>query len=422
MPARRSAAVAAVPPPERRAIDLALQGGGSHGAFTWGVLDRLLEEPWLQFDGVSGTSAGALNAAVLATGLAQGGPGGGRAQAQAALRAFWEDVAAGGACFGSAHGGAFGPAAPKLPSWPAWPGLPAGAFEWNPVGQWMAEFTRLFSPYQFNPLDINPLRDIVRRHVDIEAVKRGALTVFVNATAVRSGRPRIFHRGDLSHDALLASACLPQLFRAVDIPGEGGGEPEPYWDGGYSGNPALWPLIYETEALDLVLVKIDPLARPGTPDTPLEIHDRVNEITFNAGLASEMRAIAFVQKLHREGRIETGHYKNLRLHMVADEAAMAALPPSSKLDTGRPFLHQLHALGRRTAEHWLATDAKELGRSSTLDVRRVFLGEPAGAPGEPLVRPRRVSRRATPQGTARAPGAAARPGSAPRRRGRGAQP
>ncbi len=374
MPAhpRRSAA------PTRRSIDLALQGGGSHGAFTWGVLDRLLEEPWLHFDGVSGTSAGALNAAVLATGLAQGGPAGGRVKARAALRAFWEDVAAGGACFGSTHGGALALAAPNLPAWPSlpsWPGLPATPFEWNPLGQWMAEFTRLFSPYQFNPLDINPLRDIVRRHVDIEAVKHGTLSVFVNATAVRSGRPRIFHRGDLSHDALLASACLPQLFRAVDIPGAGGGEPEPYWDGGYSGNPALWPLIYETAALDLVLVKIDPLARPGTPDTPLEIHDRVNEITFNAGLASEMRAIAFVQKLHRERRIDTGHYKNLRLHMVADEAAMAALAPSSKLDTSLAFLHGLHSLGRRTADAWLAGEARQLGRRSTLDVRRVFLGE-----------------------------------------------
>lgn len=413
MPSRRPATAASA----RHAIDLALQGGGSHGAFTWGVLDRLLEESWLHFDGVSGTSAGALNAAVLATGLARGGPGGGRARAQAVLRAFWEDVATGGACFGSEHGGTFGAASAALPAWSAWPawsGLPAGAIEWNPVSRWMAEFTRLFSPYQFNPLDINPLRDIVRRHVDIEAVKHGTLSVFVNATAVRSGRPRIFHRGDLSHDALLASACLPQLFRAVDIPGAGGGEPEPYWDGGYSGNPALWPLIYETAALDLVLVKIDPLARPGTPDTPLEIHDRVNEITFNAGLASEMRAIAFVQKLHREGRIDSGQYKNLRLHMVADEAAMAALPPSSKLDTSRAFVHELHALGRRTAERWLATDAKELGRRSTLDVRQVFLGESADAPGEPPAPARHSAGRRSP--------AAVKPISAPRRRGRSTQP
>ena len=364
----------------RRSIDLALQGGGSHGAFTWGVLDRLLDESWLHFDGVSGTSAGALNAAVLAGGLAAGG----RPRAQAALREFWDDVATHGACFGSAHGGALTPVLPAAAQLPAWPGQPAGWPEWNPLGQWMAEFSRLFSPYQFNPLDINPLRDLVRRHVDIAAVKRGELPIFVNATAVRSGRPRIFDRSDLSHDALLASACLPQLFRAVDIAGPAG--PEPYWDGGYSGNPALWPLIYATPALDIVLVKIDPIARPGTPDTPLEIHDRVNEITFNAGLASEMRAIAFVQKLHRERRIDTGAYKKLRLHMVADDAAMAALPPSSKLDTSRRFLHELHGLGRGAAEDWLAGDAKQLGRRSTLDLRHVFLGEPARA--EPVV-PRR---------------------------------
>jgi len=352
-----------MPAPPHRSIDLALQGGGSHGAFTWGVLDRLLEEPWLHFDGVSGTSAGALNAAVLATGLASAKGGttsrAARTRARAALRAFWEDVATSSACFGAAPD-------PRAFTTPAW----------NPFAPWLALFTQWLSPYQFNPLDLNPLRDIVRRHVDIAAVKGGALSVFVNATAVKSGRPRIFDRRDLSHEALLASACLPQLFRAVELD-DGRGSTEAYWDGGYSGNPALWPLIYETEALDLVLVKIDPLARPGVPDTALEIHDRINEITFNAGLASEMRAIAFVQKLHGEGRIDASGYKNLRLHMVADEAAMAALPPSSKLDTSRPLLEQLHALGRRTAEAWLAGDAKELGRRSTLDIRRVFLGEAA---------------------------------------------
>jgi NTE family protein len=340
----------------RQSIDLALQGGGSHGAFTWGVLDRLLDEAWLTFDGVSGTSAGALNAAVLASGLAQGGAaGGGRAAAQTALRAFWDDVAQTGAPFGSAPRDITGKA--------------------SAMGAWLDVFTQNFSPYQFNPFDINPLRDIVRRHVDIEAVRAGELSVFVNATAVRSGRPRIFDRSDLSHDALLASACLPQLFRAVEIDGPDG--PEPYWDGGYSGNPALWPLIYHTEALDLVLVKIDPLVRLGTPDTPHEIHDRINEITFNAGLVSEMRAIAFVQKLHLEGRIDGGNYKNLRLHMVADEAAMQGFDATSKLETSAGSLRELHRLGHAAAERWLAGDAKELGRSSTLDLRRIFLGEPA---------------------------------------------
>jgi NTE family protein len=350
-----------------RAIDLALQGGGSHGAFTWGVLDRLLEEPWLEFDGASGTSAGALNAAVLASGLARGGRNG----ARDALAAFWNDVATRGGCFGNGFGGfgGFGGLGDTTP------GAGGGWLPWNPVIWWWNEFTRLASPYQFNPLDINPLREVVRKHVDLGALRRGKLSVFVNATSVHTGRPRIFRREDLSHEALLASACLPQLFRAVEIGGV------PYWDGGYSGNPALWPLIYETASLDLVLVKIDPLERTATPDTPLEIADRLNEITFNAGLASEMRAVAFVHKLHAEGRIDSGQYKNLRLHMVADDGAMLRYPASSKLDTSAALLREMHRLGRAAAERWLAADAPHLGKRSTLDVRRVFLGEPARAAG-----------------------------------------
>ena len=361
MPTRRAT-------PKPQSIDLALQGGGSHGAFTWGVLDRLLEEPWLRLDGVSGTSAGALNAAVLATGLAKGG----RAGAQAALRAFWEGVAGSGGCFGNGGGAMAAASTHAFPAWP--PGFGGGfdaAMTWNPMAAWLAEFTRLFSPYQFNPFDINPLRELVQRHVDIAAVRGAEVSVFVNATAVQSGRPRIFDRNDLTYDALLASSCLPQLFRAVVIDGE------PYWDGGYSGNPALWPLIYETAALDLVLVKIDPLVRPGTPDTAQEIRDRLNEINFNATLAGEMRAIAFVQRLHEEGRLDSGQYKNLRLHMVADDSVFEPLDAGSKLDTQLAFLLDLHDKGRAAAARWLAADAKELGQRSTLDVRRVFLGEGA---------------------------------------------
>ncbi|MFO1268626.1 MAG: patatin-like phospholipase family protein [Rubrivivax sp.] len=389
-------------------IDLALQGGGSHGAFTWGVLDRLLEEPWLAFDGVSGTSAGALNAAVLATGMAAGG----RPRAQAALREFWEDVAAAGAPFGSAQGGLLAPL-PLLPG-VGLPGFPP--FGREALAQWMAELTRYASPYQFNPLDINPLRQIVRRHVDIAAVSRGKLAVFVNATAVTTGRPRIFRREDLSHDALLASACLPQLFRAVEIDGV------PYWDGGYSGNPALWPLIYETPALDIVLVKIDPLERAGTPDTPLEIQDRINEINFNSGLVGEMRAIAFVQKLHREGRVRRGEYKDLRMHMVADETAMTAMTASSKLDTGIAFLRELHDQGHAAATAWLKRDARWLGRRSTLDVRRTFLGEDgAEAPAVNVARKAvgKAAAKGAAKGTQKGPQTAARrPRSAPRRRAR----
>jgi NTE family protein len=355
MPSRRKPTA----PPQTVALDLALQGGGSHGAFTWGVLDRLLEDDTLRFDGVSGTSAGALNAAVLATGWAEGG----RAGAQAALRAFWMDVAAQqsplGGCFG-AQAGAAAPAA-------AWPGLSAYNLDKNPFYAWSQQFTRWFSPYQFNPLGSNPLRAVVERHVHPQALTRGELKLFITATSVRTGQPRVFDAKDLSVDALLASACLPQLFRAVEIDGE------PYWDGGYSGNPALWPLVYNTAALDVLLVQINPLYRPETPHTPDEIADRINEITFNAGLVSEVRAIAFVQKLIDEGRVAPGEYKNLRLHMVSEEAGLAPLHASSKLNTERSFLEALHALGHAAADRWLLAHRRNVGLKSTLDLRSTFL-------------------------------------------------
>lgn len=329
-------------------LDLALQGGGSHGAFTWGVLDRLLDDEGLQLDGVSGTSAGALNAAVLATGYAQGG----RSAAQAALRAFWLDVSAQPSAFGGL---------------PSMPGLAGFNLDGNPLYAWAQQWQRLFSPYQFNPLGNNPLRALLQRHVQPQVLRQGALKLFITATSVRSGQPRVFDCHDLSIDALLASACLPQLFRAVEIDGE------PYWDGGYSGNPALWPLIYETRSLDLLLVQINPLDRPGTPDTPAEIADRINEITFNAGLVGELRAIAFVQKLVQQGAVHPGAYKNLRLHRVADEAGLSPLHASSKLNTSRAFLEALHALGHAAADRWLHEHRSDIGVRSTLDVRQSFL-------------------------------------------------
>ena len=338
-------------------IDLALQGGGSHGAFTWGVLDRLLDDDTLGIAGLSGTSAGALNAAVLATGWAEGG----RAGAQAALRAFWLDVASQHTRVGAGFGGCFG-------AWPgATPGLANYNLESNPFYAWTTQLTRWFSPYQFNPLGDNPLRRVLARHVKPQVLTHGPLALFITATSVRTGQPRVFDKHDLSIDALLASACLPQIFRAVEIDGE------PYWDGGYSGNPSLWPLVYNTDALDVVLVKINPLLRPDTPNTPEEIADRVNEITFNAGLVSEMRAIAFVQKLIDDGHLLARNYKNLRLHMVADDAGLAPLHASSKLNTDRNFLEALHALGRAAAERWLQAHRADVGVRATLDLRSTFL-------------------------------------------------
>ena len=368
---RKSGAAPVAPPVS---IDLALQGGGSHGAFTWGVLDAWLEDGRLRFDGVSGTSAGAMNAAVLATGLARGGP----PEARRALRAFWSEVGGTPVCFAGA----------AKPSTPGWLGAPWPAFAFNPHN-WPAyglveAWTRLFSPAQLNPLNLNPLRAILQRHVDVALLHSGELQVFVTATAVRTGQSRVFTGADLSIDALLASACLPQLFQPVEIDGE------PYWDGGYSGNPALWPLIYGTQAEDVLLVQINPLRREDVPRSALDIADRINEITFNASLVSEMRAIAFVQRLVREKRVERSHYKDLRLHRIADEVGLQAYGASSKLNSDPRLLEGLFGLGRQAAQAWLVAHLAAVGQHGTVDVGEVFLAprDPQGdAPAPPSLTP-----------------------------------
>ncbi|HEX7383274.1 MAG TPA: patatin-like phospholipase family protein [Burkholderiaceae bacterium] len=328
-------------------IDLALQGGGSHGAFTWGVLDRLLEDETLDFAGVSGTSAGAINAAVMACGFARGG----RAGARAALDAFWRDTARTGSPFApvDARGaGAFG-------------------LENLPGYQWVNSFWQSFSPYQFNPLNLNPLKDLLRRHVDTGSLRGGPMRLFITATSVETGRARVYTHADLSLDALAASACLPHLFQAIEIDGE------PYWDGGYTGNPALYPLIYDTETLDLLLVRINPLVRKGTPRNNVEIMDRLAEITFNASLIGELRAIAFVARLMREGRLDPGHYRSLRMHMIADDAELAPLGAASKMNTTLPFLERLFGFGREAASKWLRAHRADIGVRPTLDIEREFL-------------------------------------------------
>jgi len=340
-------------------VNLALQGGGSHGAFTWGVLDRLLEDESLAFAAVSGTSAGALNAGVLATGFARGG----RAGARAALAAFWRDVSSSGQTFS--------------PFSLSQPGAAASGYNFDkqPAYQWLNGFFRTFSPYEFNPLNLNPLREIARRHVDEAALRRCEIPLFITATSVRTGQARVFTGTELSIDALLASACLPFLFQAVEIGGE------PYWDGGYTGNPAIYPLIYHSDALDFLLVKINPLQREGTPMRSVEIIDRLSEVTFNASLVAELRAIAFVSRLVREGRLDPGQYKDLRLHMIADDEGLAPFNASSKLNTDAAFLDGLHALGRRAADGWLAAHREDLGVRATLDVEATFLSRPGGGLG-----------------------------------------
>jgi len=340
-------------PPTARPLDLALQGGGSHGAFTWGVLDRLLEDTSIEFSAISGTSAGALNAAVLASGHGRGG----REGARTALRAFWTDVSRAGAVFSplvkvqnDLAGNAFG-------------------FGQLPGMQWMNSFIHSLSPYDFNPLNLNPLRDVLHRHVDAHALQHCGIKVFVTATQVHTGQARMFTGTELGIDALLASACLPFLYQAVVIDGE------PYWDGGYTGNPALFPLIYDSGSLDLLLVRINPLRRDDTPRNSMDILDRLSEITFNASLIGEMRAINFVSRLLRDRKLDPGHYKDLRMHMVADDAHLAPLGVNSKFTTDMPFLESLFTVGRNAATAWLHQHSKDVGVRSTLDIAATFLGQ-----------------------------------------------
>lgn len=347
----------------RPRINLALQGGGSHGAFTWGVLDRLLEDDGLDPAGMSGTSAGALNGAVMLTGYVHGLQDGdvarARRQAQVALHDFWRDV--------SQHGPLFSPLSIQ-PN-----GLLKTEFNFDqfPAYQWLNMFMRSFSPYEFNPLNLNPLREVLRRHVDVPALHDGCLRsgipLFVTATSVHTGQARVFTARELSLDALMASACLPFVFQAVEIDGE------PYWDGGYTGNPALYPLIYQTDLSDIMLVRITPLLKADNPTRSIDIIDRLSEITFNASLVSEMRAIAFVKRLIDEQKLDRGRYRALHMHMVADDEGMTPYNASSKFNTDWAFLQELHRLGHHAADRWLATHKQKIGHDSSFDIHEVFL-------------------------------------------------
>jgi len=329
-----------------KTVNLALQGGGAHGAFAWGVLDRLLEEEALTIEGISATSAGAMNAAVLAHGMTGGGRGG----AREALRGFWERIAR---------------AARTSPLQPSpWDRLTHNHGLTNsPAFLWFELVTRLSSPYQFNRWNYNPLGDIVRRSVDFDRLRRGsAVKLFLSATNVRTCKVRVFECADISADAVLASACLPFLFQAVEIDGEH------YWDGGYMGNPAIFPLIYGCESPDVVVVHINPINRPDVPETATEIMNRINEISFNSSLMREMRAIAFVGRLIDEGKLVDKDMKRMRMHAIDAEDVMQGLGVASKLNADWEFLTHLHDIGRRRAEAWLEANFDRLGVEGTVDV------------------------------------------------------
>jgi NTE family protein len=332
------------------AVDLALQGGGAHGAFTWGVLDRLLEESWLRLDGISGTSAGAMNAAVLADGHAAGGANG----ARAALEAFWRNVS---------RAAELSP----LRRTPLDVLLGRWTLDYSPAFIAMDLASRLFSPYDLNPGGSNPLRDILAESIDFERLAGAPIKVFVTATDVRTGRGRVFPNGEITPDVMLASACLPTLFQAVEIDGAA------YWDGGYSGNPTITPLVRECGAKDIILVQINPVERAGTPRTAREILNRLNEVSFNSVLLKELRMIALLRQVANPGQCEGALWAGMRIHRIAS-TAMIDLGYSSKLNAEWDFLCMLREEGRRTAEAFLATHGDDLGQSSSLDLDRLLEG------------------------------------------------
>ena len=355
---RKEAEAAVAPKPaktkaghEIKRINLALQGGGSHGAFTWGVLDGLLADPRVAFDSISGTSAGAMNAVVMAAGMAENGRQGARDK----LETFWNAIA---------EAGRFSPIQRTwmdrvLGNWrvDSSPGYVALDF-----------FSRFLSPYQTNPLGLNPLRDVLEELVDIDrAVADSGIELYISATNVRSGNIRVFDNKELSIDAVMASACLPTMYKAVEIDGEA------YYDGGFMGNPALYPLIYNSSCRDIVIVQINPLYRDSVPTDAREIMDRVNEISFNSSLMREMRAIHFVNRLIAAGKLDHEAYRVNRIHMIQASKEMQDMHASSKLNAERAFLYHLRDIGRTVAQTWLEDSFGCVGEQSSIDVRETFL-------------------------------------------------
>ncbi len=332
-------------------INLALQGGGSHGAFTWGVLDRLLEDGRLSIDGISATSAGAMNAAVVAQGLMSGGAD----AARTGLEVFWRRVSQ---------------MAGQGPIRQTWFDRVLGGYDldFSPSYQLFDFMTRILSPYQLNPADISPLRELLVETIDFDRLRQCMDTkLFVAATNVRTGKIKVFETRELSASVLLASACIPLIFQAVEIDGEH------YWDGGYMGNPALFPLIYNCTSADVVIVHINPIDRDDVPTNARDILNRINEISFNSSLMREMRAIQFVTDLIDQDRIRDGGLKRMLIHSIEAQDVMCGLGVSSKLNADWDFLTHLRDVGRERTDLWLAANFERIGVESTADVRSRFL-------------------------------------------------
>ena len=325
-------------------VDFALQGGGAHGAFTWGVLDRLLEEPWLQVDGISGTSAGAMNAAVLVDGYAEDGAEGARRH----LDRYWRQVS---------EAARFSP----FRRTPLDIMLGRWSLDHSPLFIAMDLMSRLYSPYDLNPGGSNPLLGILNELIDFKRIAQAPIKLFITATNVRTGRGQIFRNAEITPEVLLASACLPTLFQAVEINGE------PYWDGGYSGNPTITPLVRECNSRDTILIPINPVERPGTPNSARDILNRLNEVSFNAVLLKELRMIALLRQVADPGNTEGAKWAQMRIHLVRNEI-MGQLGYSSKLNAEWDFISMLHQEGRRAADIFLKDNASSLGKRSSVDL------------------------------------------------------
>lgn len=340
-----------------RRINLALQGGGAHGAFTWGVLDRLLAEEDLEIAAISGTSAGAINAAALKAGMIAGGREGAREN----LDWLWTQ-------FGAWEEGLWHAVAPF------WPGasMISSAIHGSPFFQISEALGQVSSPYFREPILGNPLESVVSqlREDDIRATTGPKL--FINATNVRTGKIRVFEGDEVSHQAILASACLPNVFRAVEVDDPKTGRTEAYWDGGFSGNPALFPLFNKDLPDDIVIVNINPLSRDAIPMAPHDIQNRINEISFNSALLRELRAISFVKRLISEGQVGAGDMKDVNVHMIADDALMNDLSVATKLVPNPLVLGELKDAGQKVADSWIKLHKDQINRECSVDLIEMF--------------------------------------------------
>jgi NTE family protein len=332
-------------------LDLALQGGGSHGAFTWGVLERLLEDERIKIDGICGTSAGAMNGTILAYGLQKGG----RYEAIALLEKFWRRVS---------EYQMLSPLQPSLFD----KIFGEGRLDYSPAYYLFEYFTLLFSPYQFNPLNINPLKFVLEEFIDFEELRRcRKVKLFVCATNVRTSHVKVFETKEITAESVMASACLPFLFPAVEIDGEA------YWDGGYMGNPPIYPLIDNTDTPDIMIVQINPIRIEHVPKTVDEIRDRVNEISFNSSLIHDIRQINMVRKMLEKGINVDGKFKELYLHRIFPAQTLRNLNVSTKLNAEWNFLQKLRNIGRKMTEEWLAENFDSIGKESTFDLEKTIL-------------------------------------------------